>query len=274
MLSRSEPSTHTGARRAVGAPVPMRDRQGAVSAPVPRADGVVVDLRRPEQLVLEVARPSVEIPLLAPNEGLLGASRWERAAKRLMDLVISTALLLLLSPVLVAAVVMVRLSSRGPVFYTHERVGYRGRSFRFIKFRTMKNGAHEERGELDDLNEVDGPVFKIRDDPRITRSGRILRRFSIDELPQLLHVLSGKMSLVGPRPPLPEEVARYGRWEAQRLLVKPGLTCIWQVSGRSDLDFHTWVWMDIEYISTWSLWGDVKLLARTLPAVVSGRGAY
>jgi lipopolysaccharide/colanic/teichoic acid biosynthesis glycosyltransferase len=139
----------------------------------------------------------------------------------------------------------------------------------------MCRDAEAKRRELDEQNEVpDGVVFKIRHDPRITRMGRVLRRLSVDELPQLFHVLSGKMSLVGPRPPLPEEVAAYGAWEAQRLLVKPGLTCIWQVSGRSDLDFHTWVQMDIEYIRDWSLWLDLKLLLRTIPAVLSGHGAY
>ena len=187
---------------------------------------------------------------------------------------IGALMLAALSPVLACAALMVKLSSRGPVFFAQERVGCRGRRFRFLKFRTMRDGAEEERCRLDGLNELDGPVFKIRDDPRITRAGRILRKFSVDELPQLFHVLSGKMSLVGPRPPLCEEVEAYSRWDAQRLLVKPGLTCIWQVSGRSNLSFHTWVDMDIEYIRRWSLWVDVKLLARTVPAVLSGRGAY
>jgi lipopolysaccharide/colanic/teichoic acid biosynthesis glycosyltransferase len=173
-----------------------------------------------------------------------------------------------------AAALMVRLSSRGPVFYVSDRVGRRGRQFRFLKFRTMCYDAETKRHELDGQNEVDGPVFKIRVDPRITRVGRLLRKLSLDELPQFAHVLSGKMSLVGPRPPLPEEVAEYGAWEAQRLLVKPGLTCIWQVSGRSDLGFHTWMSMDIEYIRDWSLWLDLKLLARTPAAVLSGHGAY
>ena len=205
---------------------------------------------------------------------MLGASQWERAAKRLIDVVIAAVALIVLSPVLVCAALMVKLTSRGPVFYAQDRVGYRGRRFRLLKFRSMCRDADERRHELIDLNEADGPVFKIHDDPRITKAGRVLRRLSLDELPQLIHVLSGKMSLVGPRPPLPEEVAAYSLWEAQRLLAKPGITCIWQTSGRSDLDFRTWVSMDIAYIRDWSLWLDVKLLVRTVPAVLSARGAY
>jgi lipopolysaccharide/colanic/teichoic acid biosynthesis glycosyltransferase len=127
---------------------------------------------------------------------------------------------------------------------------------------------------LVELNEATGPIFKVRDDPRMTKVGRVLRKLSIDEMPQLLHVLSGKMSLVGPRPPLPEEVVTYSEFEWQRLSVQPGITCIWQVSGRSDLDFDTWVQMDIQYIEEWTLSSDLRLLLRTVPAVLTGRGAY
>ena len=242
---------------------------------VPEHNGVVVHLRAaPEQLVIDIREEAVERPFLASDEGLLGASRWKRAAKRLIDVVIAAVALMVLSPVLVCAALMVKLTSGGPVFYAQDRAGWRGRPFRFLKFRSMCRDAHEKRHELEGQNEVDGPVFKIRNDPRITRGGRVLRKLSLDELPQLVHVLSGKMSLVGPRPPLPEEVAAYGSWEAQRLLVKPGITCIWQTSGRSDLDFRTWVRMDIAYIRDWSLWLDVKLLVRTVPAILSGHGAY
>jgi lipopolysaccharide/colanic/teichoic acid biosynthesis glycosyltransferase len=144
-----------------------------------------------------------------------------------------------------------------------------------LKFRSMVHGAHDTRSTHHHLNIHDsGPVFKIRDDPRVTRVGRFLRRCSIDELPQLWNVLRGDMSLVGPRPPLPEEFLHYGPRERRRLDVKPGITCIWQVSGRSDLDFETWVDMDLTYIESWSLGLDVRLLARTVIAVVSGRGAY
>ena len=143
-----------------------------------------------------------------------------------------------------------------------------------FKFRSMKVEAHEDRDEILHLNELEGPVFKIRDDPRVTRVGRAIRKLSIDELPQLLNVLAGDMSLVGPRPPLPEEYETYGPRERQRLAVKPGITCIWQVSGRSDLDFETWVDMDLEYIEGWTIRQDLKLLVLTIPAVLSGRGAY
>jgi lipopolysaccharide/colanic/teichoic acid biosynthesis glycosyltransferase len=143
-----------------------------------------------------------------------------------------------------------------------------------LKFRSMVQDAEAQRDALQSLNDhVSGPIFKIRDDPRITPVGRVMRLLSIDELPQLLNVLGGSMSLVGPRPPLPVEVQTYDDWEAQRLLAKPGITCIWQVSGRSELDFESWVRLDLEYMETWSLWLDLRLLARTIPAVVSRRGA-
>jgi len=235
---------------------------------------VVVDLRAPEQLVIDLREGAAEALWLGPDEGLLGASRWERAAKRLLDVVVGGLAIAMLSPVLLLAALMVKLSSPGPVLFAQDRAGWRGRRFRFLKFRTMGRDAEAKRHELDDQNEVDGPAFKIRCDPRITGVGRVLRKLSVDELPQLVHVLSGKMSLVGPRPLPVEEAAGLGVWEAQRLLAKPGLTGIWQVSGRSDLDFGTWARMDIQYIRDWSLWLDLKLLVRTVPAVLSGRGAY
>lgn len=235
------------------------------------ASPVLVDLTVPgqERVELEPVRQ-----FLLPGEGLLGAPSWQRAVKRLIDLAVTVVAIALISPVLATVALLVWLSSPGPVFFAQDRVGCDGRRFRFLKFRTMYRDAESRRQELIDLNEVDGPVFKIRRDPRITPIGRMLRKLSLDELPQLFHVLSGRMSIVGPRPPLPEEVARYGTWESQRLLVKPGLTCIWQVSGRSDLDFGTWVAMDVDYIRRWSLLLDLKLMAHTIPAVLSGRGAY
>jgi lipopolysaccharide/colanic/teichoic acid biosynthesis glycosyltransferase len=235
---------------------------------------VVVDLRTPEQLVIDLREEAAEPRLLIPEEGLLGAAGWQRAVKRLGDVLVGGLLLVGLSPVLLTAALLVVLSSRGPVFFAQERAGLQGRRFRFLKFRTMVCDAEARRCELEAHNEVDGPVFKIRRDPRITRVGRVLRKLSVDEVPQLLHVLSGKMSLIGPRPLPVGEAAGLSPWEAQRLLVKPGLTCIWQVSGRSDLDFRTWARMDIDYIRDWSLWLDLKLLLRTVPAVLSGRGAY
>jgi len=206
--------------------------------------------------------------------GLLNAAWWSMAGKRTMDIVASSLAIIALSPILIAVAILVKLTSRGPMLYVQHRVGRGGQPFRMVKFRSMYRDAHDRRDEHVHQNMHQGPIFKIRDDPRVTPIGRAIRRLSIDELPQFFHVLKGDMSLVGPRPPLPEEFLDYTDRERQRLLVKPGLTCIWQVSGRSDVDFHTWIDMDLEYIETWSLWLDVKLLAKTLPAVLSGRGAY
>jgi lipopolysaccharide/colanic/teichoic acid biosynthesis glycosyltransferase len=206
--------------------------------------------------------------------GLLGAATWQRVAKRTIDIVGSVLLLVLLLPLMLIAAAAVLLTSRGPVLYAHDRIGRNGVPFRMLKFRSMRRDAHEDRGDVLHLNQATGPVFKIHDDPRITAVGRVLRKLSIDELPQLVNVLKGDMSLVGPRPPLPDEYETYSEREQGRLAVTPGITCIWQVSGRSDLDFDTWVSMDLEYIDTWSLRGDLKLLLQTIPAVVSGRGAY
>jgi lipopolysaccharide/colanic/teichoic acid biosynthesis glycosyltransferase len=201
--------------------------------------------------------------------------RWQAACKRALDIAGSGLGLLLLAPLLVTAAIAVKVTSPGPVFYLSERVGRGGRPFRMIKFRSMIHGAHGARDHHGHLNIHDtGPVFKIREDPRVTAVGRVLRRWSIDELPQLMNVLRGHMSLVGPRPPLPEEFLHYGAREQRRLEVKPGITCIWQVSGRSDIDFQTWVDMDIAYIETWTLRLDARLLMRTVAAVLSGRGAY
>jgi len=195
--------------------------------------------------------------------------------KRLMDIVISAGALVLLSPLLVATALAIKLDSPGPVFFRQRRVGLNGRTFMLYKFRSMINGAEQMLPQLLAQNEMNGPVFKLRHDPRITRVGKFIRRYSIDELPQLLHVLIGDMSLVGPRPPLPEEVERYGRKQRKRLSMRPGLTCIWQVSGRSSIpDFDQWAKLDLEYIDNWSLKKDIELLLKTIPAVLSGAGAH
>ncbi|HLU48759.1 MAG TPA: sugar transferase [Planctomycetota bacterium] len=198
----------------------------------------------------------------------------ERATKRTMD--IAGALLALsvfALPMLVIAILIKITSPRGPVFFVQERCGLRHRRFRMLKFRTMVPNAETMRVELAAQNEMDGPVFKIRNDPRVTPVGRILRKLSLDELPQLFNVLRGDMSLVGPRPPLPSEVAEYEPWMRRRLTVPPGLTCTWQVSGRNGISFEQWMRMDLEYIDTWSIWRDIALLLRTIPAVLSTRGA-
>ncbi len=193
--------------------------------------------------------------------------------KRAFDLAASALALAVLSPLLLLVSLAVRLDSPGPVLFRQRRVGLNGRQFTLYKFRSMRVGAEAEQARLAAMNEMDGPVFKLRDDPRVTRVGRTLRRTSLDELPQLWNVLRGEMSLVGPRPPLPDEVRRYERWQRRRLSVKPGLTCTWQVSGRSEVGFHRWMELDLAYIDGWSLWKDVRIVLRTIPAVILGRGA-
>jgi lipopolysaccharide/colanic/teichoic acid biosynthesis glycosyltransferase len=170
-------------------------------------------------------------------------------------------------------VAAVRLTSRGPALYRQVRCGMHGRRFVLLKFRTMVENAESLRHEVAHLNVMDGPVFKAPGDPRVTPIGRFLRRSSLDELPQLLNVLKGEMSLVGPRPPIPQEVEHYEPWQRRRLAMKPGITCLWQISGRSELDFATWMELDLSYIDHWSLWLDLKILVLTMPAVFSGRGA-
>ncbi len=194
--------------------------------------------------------------------------------KRLVDVLAACLGLVLFSPLMLLMAAAIRLTSRGPVLFTQRRCGLNGRQFTLVKFRTMVEGAEGQLERLAHLNEVHGPAFKVRRDPRVTPVGRLLRRFSLDELPQLLNVLVGHMSLVGPRPPLPEEVARYERWQRRRLSMKPGLTGLWQVSGRARLpEVNRWIQLDLAYIDHWSLWLDVKILLRTLPAVLSTRGA-
>jgi lipopolysaccharide/colanic/teichoic acid biosynthesis glycosyltransferase len=159
------------------------------------------------------------------------------------------------------------------VFFRHDRCGLNGRRFEMFKLRTMDPGAEARQADLLDLNEMDGPVFKIRNDPRITPAGRWLRKSSIDELPQLLNILAGDMSLVGPRPPIPAEVADYEPDQLGRLSMRPGLTCLWQISGRNEIGFEDWVKLDLKYVREWSLWRDLTILAATVPAVLTGRGA-
>ena len=205
---------------------------------------------------------------------VLGRPRGARLGKRAIDVVGAGLGLALATPIMLLVALALRLSSRGPVIFTQERCGLGGRRFRFFKFRTMVEGAEDQRASLTHLNEMRGPVFKISRDPRITRLGAILRKTSLDELPQLWNVLRGEMSLVGPRPPMPDEVAFYDARQAQRLAVVPGITGLWQVSGRSTInDFETWLELDLAYVRTWSLWLDVRILARTVVVVISARGA-
>ena len=181
--------------------------------------------------------------------------------------------LIFATPIMVAAAAAIKLTSRGPVFFRQTRCGINGKPFRLLKFRTMGMDAEGKKNGLEQHNEMSGPVFKIRNDPRVTKVGRVLRKTSIDEVPQFLNVLRGDMSLVGPRPPLPKEVAAYEPWQHRRLSVKPGITCLWQVNGRNAVDFEHWMRLDLDYIDNWSLLMDAKILARTIPAVIRGEGA-
>jgi exopolysaccharide biosynthesis polyprenyl glycosylphosphotransferase len=192
--------------------------------------------------------------------------------KRSLDLFGALVGLLLLAPVLALIALAIWLHDRGPALFRQDRVGQHGRVFRIVKFRTMTVDADRQREELRARNEVDGAAFKLTDDPRVTRVGRFLRRFSLDELPQLWNVLLGEMSLVGPRPHPRDDVERYADWHFQRLSAKPGMTGLWQVSGRRDASFDRWVEQDIEYINAWSLWLDIVILFRTVGVVVSGNG--
>jgi lipopolysaccharide/colanic/teichoic acid biosynthesis glycosyltransferase len=194
--------------------------------------------------------------------------------KRLLDMSLAGFVLLATLPIWLAIIVAIRIDSPGPAIFMQERVGIRGRRFRFYKFRSMRDGADRMKAQLKHLSEVDGPVFKLRSDPRVTRVGKFLRQTSLDELPQLINVLKGEMSLVGPRPPVPEEVAQYRPSDMVRLAVKPGLTCWWQVRGRSKIDFDTWMAFDREYVYGLNFWVDAQILVRTVWAVLSCRGAY
>jgi exopolysaccharide biosynthesis polyprenyl glycosylphosphotransferase len=198
----------------------------------------------------------------------------QRRMRRLFDLVLATGTIVFLLPVWLAIAIAVKTTSRGPILYRQTRVGRGGKHFKMVKFRTMVRDADRMTDALIDLNHADGPLFKIPDDPRITRVGRVLRRYSLDELPQLLNVLAGDMSLVGPRPPLPEEVSTYEDWHHERLAVTPGITGLWQVSGRSDLAFEDYMRLDLFYIENWSISYDLYILAKTIPTVVSGKGSY
>lgn len=201
------------------------------------------------------------------------AKEWQLFFKRMMDILISVAVLILASPIYLITAIAIKLNSRGPIFYSQVRCGVKGRKFTLYKFRSMIVGAEMKKKYLEKLNEMDGPVFKIKNDPRITKVGRIIRKFSIDELPQFINVLKGDMSIVGPRPPLPVEVEMYEVWQRRRLSMKPGITCVWQVSGRNNINFDRWMEMDLEYLDHWSLWLDFKIMLKTIFVVLTGYGA-
>jgi lipopolysaccharide/colanic/teichoic acid biosynthesis glycosyltransferase len=218
---------------------------------------------------------TVPRPVVVPADFTVDDSGfYKRYGKRTLDLVLTSIALILLVPVFPLIALAVVLSSPGPVLYRSTRLGKGGKPFTFLKFRSMVADAHQHQQNLRHLNEVDGPVFKLSNDPRVTAVGGFLRRTSLDELPQLFNVLKGDMTLVGPRPPIPEEVEKYEPWQRRRLDVTPGITCLWQISGRSRLGFNEWMRLDLQYIQHRSFRLDFMILLRTIPAVLSRDGAY
>lgn len=214
----------------------------------------------------ELARTVVAAPPAVPE--------WYHPAKRLLDVTVAAVGLVLTAPLVLLSMLGIAVVARERPIYRQERVGLGGRTFRMFKLRTMVGDADQRLDEVRHLNEVDGPVFKIRCDPRLHPLGSILRRTSIDELPNLINVLLGDMAIVGPRPPLPSEVEHYNTSALRRLFVKPGVTCLWQISGRSHLSFEQWMALDNAYIDTWSPLGDIAIICRTVPAVLRGIGAH
>jgi exopolysaccharide biosynthesis polyprenyl glycosylphosphotransferase len=195
-------------------------------------------------------------------------------SKRAFDIILSLLALVLLVPIIPLIAIMIKLDTPGPVFFRQERVGRKGRLFKFYKFRSMYVGAESRKKEVEALNEQDGPVFKVRSDPRVTSVGKFLRRSSLDEIPQIFNVVKGDMSVVGPRPPLPSEVEHYQQWHWRRLEVTPGITCLWQISGRSHVSFNEWMRLDMEYLKHRGFKTDLLIFFKTIPAVIARKGAY
>jgi len=253
-----------------------RDRLDVVERAVPVCEELGVEF----QISLDVLRFGQSQARVGGIDGIptLGFTRTPTdtlalGAKRGFDVAGSLLALLLLSPVLALIALAIRLESPGPVFFRQRRSGLNGRVFEMLKFRSMYVDAEARLEALKAQNEMSGPVFKMKNDPRVTRVGRFLRKTSLDEFPQFWNVLRGEMSIVGPRPPIPDEVRLYKRWQRRRLSMKPGITCIWQISGRNTIDFDHWMELDLEYIDHWSLWTDLEICLKTIPAVLSARGA-
>ena len=268
-----QPTPRVGRMHAVTAQVPV------VPRPRPHAAGYANGHARPRAAAhgawpVTAPQPAVITPTVLPFETPRPEGLYLRAGKRVLDVVCAALALLVLSPVILVLAIIVRATSRGPVFYRSTRIGRGGRAFTFYKLRSMVKDAHLKRHHVEHLNEADGPVFKIACDPRITPIGRFMRSTSLDEVPQFWNIIRGDMSLVGPRPPIPEEVAQYEPWQLRRLDVRPGLTCLWQISGRSRIGFQEWMRLDLEYIRHQSFGLDMKILLRTSPAVLSREGAY
>ena len=227
--------------------------------------------------LIELANPKSAIakfPALASGRASRPIPKAWRVCKRGTDLIVGALLLIACSPLIALAALGIMIVSPGAPFFVQARVGHNGRVFKMFKLRTMVCGAHLMHDEVRHLNEVDGPVFKVRNDPRLHAFGALLRKTSIDELPNFFNVLIGDMSIVGPRPPLPGEVEHYSDFALRRLTVKPGITCLWQISGRSNLSFEEWMRLDNHYIDNWTPLSDLVIIAKTLPAVIKGIGAH
>jgi exopolysaccharide biosynthesis polyprenyl glycosylphosphotransferase len=202
------------------------------------------------------------------------AKEWELLVKRIFDFMVSALGILVLSPFFLIMAILIKATSKGPVFFRQSRLGLAGRRFTLYKFRTMRQGAHDVLSEVDDLNAMTSSEFKEKKTQWITPVGRFMRKFSLDELPQLFNVFVGQMSIVGPRPTVPDEVEKYKDWQRRRFSMKPGITCLWQVNGRNNIAFEDWMKLDLEYLDNWSLWLDAKILLKTIPVVLFGIGAY
>jgi exopolysaccharide biosynthesis polyprenyl glycosylphosphotransferase len=194
-------------------------------------------------------------------------------AKRALDIIASTLGLIILSPILLVVAILIKLESKGPAIFSQKRIGLNKKEFKMYKFRSMVQNAEELKEKLAKKNEMSGPMFKMKNDPRVTKVGRFIRKTSIDELPQLINVLKGEMSLVGPRPSLPKEVSKFEPWMLKRLSVKPGLTCYWQVSGRNNIDFENWMKLDLQYVNDRSFWLDLKLILKTATVLFGDKNA-
>jgi exopolysaccharide biosynthesis polyprenyl glycosylphosphotransferase len=257
--------------------LPIKSQYAQIKTAIAQLEeqGIIVHLLSdffPHHLARVQAQEFQGLPLLSLQSA--PPFNWRTEVKRLLDILISAFVLLVWTPIFVLIAVLIKLDSRGPVFFVQERMGYNKRRFYMFKFRTMVTDAEARLREIEHLNEKEGPIFKISNDPRITRVGKYLRKFSLDEFPQLINVLLGDMSLVGPRPlSIRDALNLEESWQKRRFSVKPGMTCLWQISGRSNLSFEEWVELDLEYIDTWSLQLDWWILMRTVPAVISARGA-
>ena len=243
----------------------------------PRATALDLPLSHPHSVPDRVIPIRAEVDWDAFLPGRTNTLRWTigRAVKRTIDVVGAGIGLILLLPVFAIIAVLIKLTSPGPILYRSNYLGKRAHPFVGYKFRSMVDNADDLKTTMAHLNHMHGPAFKIRNDPRITPLGGFLRKYSLDELPQLWSVLKGDMSLVGPRPPLPEEFERFEAWHRGKLAMTPGITCYWQINGRSDIhDFDEWIRLDLKYIEEWNLWTDMKILARTIPVVLRGHGAY